>query len=231
MISLPAIILCGGRGTRISGIFPGTAKSLIPVEGRPLLETLVCQVRQITTGRIVLAAGVLGAQVESFVNENRFPNLSVVREQEPLGTAGAVFNVQGQLSEESSGFLVFNGDTLFTDVFISEVLGALSGFKEMSSLAIRARASVASIGSVFDLGPQNQILGITRCQYVAGDFIHSGIWLFESDECFKHISYPMDLEPCLDMAVRQGFEIRTLDVMDGGFADLGTPSTYKEFTE
>ena len=231
MVSLPAVILCGGKGTRIRGIFPGTAKSLIPVEGKPLLQTLVSQVRQITTGQIVLAAGVFGEQVENFVNEQGFSNLSVVREQEPLGTAGAVFNAQGQLTGESSGFLVFNGDTLFTDSFISELSGALSGLRQTLSLAIRARASVASIGSVFDLGPENQILSINRCQYGASDFIHSGIWLFESHEYFRQISCPMDLESCLNTAVRSGSEIRVLDIKDGGFVDLGTPSTYKDYTE
>lgn len=229
MVRLPAIILCGGRGTRIRGIFPGTAKSLIPVNGKPLLQTLVSQVRQITTGHIVLAAGVFGEQVESFCHEKGFSNLSVICEKEPLGTAGAVLNAQWQLSEESSGFLVFNGDTLFTDSFLWEVSGTLSDLRQTSSLAIRARASVASIGSVFDLGPENQILSINRCQYGAGDFIHSGMWLFESDQFFKGMTYPMDLESCVNVAVRKGLDIRVFDVNKGGFSDLGTPSTYSEY--
>jgi len=109
-----AVVLAGGKGTRLTPyttIFP---KPLVPIGDRPILEIIVRQLVRQGFGDITLSVGHLGELIEAyFQNGHRnIPGLklSYYREDSPLGTAGPLAMIPGL--EDS--FLVMNGDVLTT---------------------------------------------------------------------------------------------------------------------
>ncbi len=109
-----AVILAGGRGTRLAPyttIFP---KPLVPIGDRPILEIIVRQLAHQGFGDILLSVGHLGELIEAYF-QNGHRNiaglrLSYFRESQPLGTAGSLALIPGL----TDTFLVMNGDVLTT---------------------------------------------------------------------------------------------------------------------
>jgi NDP-sugar pyrophosphorylase family protein len=128
---MKAVILAGGKGTRLAPyttIFP---KPLVPIGDRPILEIIVRQLVRQGFGDISLCVGHLGELIEAYF-QNGFKSmpglrLAYHRESRPLGTAGPLAVIPG-LDET---FLVMNGDVLTTLQF-----GALVDFHRCNQAAL-----------------------------------------------------------------------------------------------
>ena len=107
-----AVILAGGKGTRLAERLNGRPKPLVDVLGRPLLERQVEQLRIAGFRRIDVMVNHKAQQIASFCTEhdNWGLDLRLIDDGEPRGTAGAVLAVLDQMEDE---FLVVYGDTLF----------------------------------------------------------------------------------------------------------------------
>jgi|YNPNPStandDraft_1061719.scaffolds.fasta_scaffold07291_4 mannose-1-phosphate guanylyltransferase/phosphomannomutase len=106
-----AVILAGGRGSRLQALTGDLPKVLVPIAGRPLLEYLFDVLRYHGITDIVLCTGHAAEKIEAWAGDGtRFGvRIRSSREAVPLGTAGAVRNVRYPLEET---FLVLYGDVL-----------------------------------------------------------------------------------------------------------------------
>lgn len=106
--------MAGGKGTRLAGAVKNVPKPMAPLGGRPLLERQVENLRRDGICNIVMVIGHLGDVIRShFGNGERFGvSISYYAEQEPLGTAGALARIKGDLED---AFVLVFGD-LFLDV-------------------------------------------------------------------------------------------------------------------
>lgn len=109
---MQAVILAGGKGTRLKPYTVSLPKPLVPVGDYPIAEILVRQLRHYGFGEIVISTGHLAELVEAYFGNGRRWGLRIryVREDKPLNTAGALKLIRG-LDEN---FLVVNGDILTT---------------------------------------------------------------------------------------------------------------------
>jgi NDP-sugar pyrophosphorylase family protein len=107
-----AVILLGGKGTRIAAQFPDRPKALVPVAGRPFLEWQFDWLQANGISSVLLAAGHLADVLEHHLAARPADGLDIAlsREPEPLGTGGALKFVEPLLSTDP--VLVLNGDTL-----------------------------------------------------------------------------------------------------------------------
>ena len=107
-----AVILAGGKGTRLRPYTTVLPKPLVPVGERPILEVILRQLGAAGFERVDLSVGHLGELIRAYLDESGVvPDGLEVRywyEDEPLGTAGALRPINP--AEES--FLVMNGDIL-----------------------------------------------------------------------------------------------------------------------
>jgi NDP-sugar pyrophosphorylase family protein len=91
MQTMKAIILLGGKGTRLSGLFPDLPKALVPVNGRPFLARQIDWLFSQGFHSILLAAGYMGDKISAWVRRQSFHDrISVSLEPTPLGTGGAL---------------------------------------------------------------------------------------------------------------------------------------------
>jgi mannose-1-phosphate guanylyltransferase len=117
---MKALILAGGVGTRLRPLTYMTPKSLLPICNRPFLEHQLRQMRDHGITSAMLLTGYLADAFEPFVAHmaSEGVSLQVVREEQPLGTAGAVRNVLDRLDGTT---IVFNGDVL-TDLDLTALI-------------------------------------------------------------------------------------------------------------
>jgi NDP-mannose synthase len=109
-----AVILAGGRGTRLNPYTSVIPKPLLPVGGRPILEIVCRQLAGAGFTHITLALGYMSDYFKTFLDrQNWLPRtvtLDYVEEEVPTGTAGALASIGGL----ERTFLVMNGDILTT---------------------------------------------------------------------------------------------------------------------
>ena len=110
---MKVVLMAGGRGTRISELFPDIPKPLIPIQGIPVLEREIITLReQGFTDIILTVSHMAGKIMHHFGNGRKYrTHISYYVEKEPLGNAGALFMLKEQLGEED--FLLLNADAVF----------------------------------------------------------------------------------------------------------------------
>lgn len=140
-----AVILAGGKGTRLAPYTTVFPKPLMPLGDTPILEVVLRQLARTGFERATLAVGHLAQLIEAFFGDGERVGirLDYVREDEPLGTAGPLAMVSG-LDEP---FLMMNGDVLSTldyGRFLDE--HAVSGAE--ASIATYVRTSRVDFGVV-----------------------------------------------------------------------------------
>ncbi|MFA5406152.1 MAG: sugar phosphate nucleotidyltransferase [Candidatus Nanoarchaeia archaeon] len=106
-----ALILAGGKGTRLRPITYEIPKPMVPVQGRPLIEHTISLLRKHEVRDITLSVGYLGEKVKDYFGDgSKFGvKLRYIMEDEPLGTAGCLRLAKEWLNEP---FIMLNGDNL-----------------------------------------------------------------------------------------------------------------------
>ena len=110
------VIMAGGRGTRIAGIAGDIPKPLIPVCGKPVLEMEIeCLCTQGFRDIIITVSHMGGKIMDYFGDGSRFgAHISYYFEKEPLGNAGALFRLRGEMARSGDdSFLLLNADSVF----------------------------------------------------------------------------------------------------------------------
>ena len=110
---MKALVMAGGRGTRLRPYSATLPKPLMPVGEQPILEILLHQLRKAGIDHAVLAVGHMRHLIEAyFADGKRFGlPISYSFEDRPLGTAGPIGQALDRLGET---FVVTNGDLLTT---------------------------------------------------------------------------------------------------------------------
>ncbi|MCX4423717.1 NDP-sugar synthase [Streptomyces mirabilis] len=110
-----AILLVGGKGTRLRPLTVNTPKPMVPAAGVPFLTHQLARARAAGVEHIVLATSYLAEVFEPYFGDGSGLGLHIeyVTEEEPLGTGGAIRNVAARLrSGPDEPVLIFNGDIL-----------------------------------------------------------------------------------------------------------------------
>lgn len=115
-----AVIVAGGRGTRIAEHFPDLPKAMIPVGGRTILEHQIQVLKREGITRFFISIGYLGHVIQDFLGDgSRFGvRVEYLIEDKPLGTGGGLFDLRGTLTED---FFLCLGDVIF-DLDLSRLL-------------------------------------------------------------------------------------------------------------
>jgi len=107
---MKTIIMAGGRGTRISELYPDLPKPLIPIQNKPVLEGAIISLRDQGFTDLILTVSHMHEKIESYFGngEKWGVNIKYFVEETPLGNAGALYKLD--LKED---FLLLNADAVF----------------------------------------------------------------------------------------------------------------------
>ena len=118
---MQAVIMAGGKGTRLRAITNDEIpKPMAPIAGKPILQWQIEALRRGGVTDVILVVGHLGEKIEEFFGDGGAfgVHISYYREEQPLGTAGALAELGERLEET---FLLVFGDTIF-DISIPRML-------------------------------------------------------------------------------------------------------------
>ena len=123
---MTAIILAAGKGERLRPLTNLTPKPLITVAGKTLLERNIDCLDQSGIRKIIVNGSRMGDQIESFLQSQKKSNMNIdyINEgKEPLGTAGAIYNIIDNGLIDDDHFWVINADVMtnfsFSDVHLN----------------------------------------------------------------------------------------------------------------
>jgi NDP-sugar pyrophosphorylase family protein len=121
-MTFEAIVLAGGKGTRLAPFTHVLPKPLLPVGERPILDLVLTQLSRAGCRKATMAVGHLGHLIEIYCGTGERWNMEIdyFREATPLGTVGALAHIEGLPDEP---FVVMNGDVL-SDLSFGELLEA-----------------------------------------------------------------------------------------------------------
>ena len=112
---MTAIILAAGKGERLKPLTNKIPKPLITVAGKTLLQRNIDRLHQSGIKKIIVNGSTMGDQIESFLQNHKQPNISfdyIDEGEEPLGTAGAIFNIIEKGLINDNHFWVINADIM-----------------------------------------------------------------------------------------------------------------------
>ena len=113
---MTAVIMAGGKGTRVASVNSDIPKPMIPIAGKPVLEHQIDCLRRQGITDIILIVGHLDHIIREYFGES----FRYIEEKEPLGTAGALCYLKDEIKDD---FLLINGDVLF-DIDVNRFLKA-----------------------------------------------------------------------------------------------------------
>ena len=131
-----AVILCGGKGTRLAERVRELPKPMLLLDGRPVLDHIISNLAKAGIRRFLLVAGYRGDVVERYYSVPRHAGcrVEVVTEPEPAGTAGALRLCAGRLDDD---FVLAYGD-VFLDFNARGLVAAHEERRPMATLLVRA---------------------------------------------------------------------------------------------
>jgi histidinol-phosphate phosphatase family protein len=106
-----AVILAGGRGTRLSSIIKRIPKPLVKIGEKPIIEHQILLLRRYGIKKIWLLLGYMGEKIREYLGDGKKWGVKIYyhQEKEPLGTAGALKVLENFINKD---FLVFSGDIM-----------------------------------------------------------------------------------------------------------------------
>jgi NDP-sugar pyrophosphorylase family protein len=151
-----AVILAGGKGTRLRPFTTSFPKPLMPIGDTPILEILLRQLQASGVREITMLTGHLAYLIEGYFKDGAGLRLSIeyLRENEPLGTAGPLRQLAGQFSDD---FFVLNGD-LLTDLDFAGLMHHHRATGAAATVSTYARAEKIELG-VLKLDDDGAVVG------------------------------------------------------------------------
>ena len=220
---MKAVILAGGKGTRLRPYTTSFPKPLMPIEDKPILEIIIQQLKAKGFDEIILSIGHLAELIQAFFGDGSKLGVRItyVREDKPLGTAGCLGLLKKDLSET---FLVMNGDILMSLDYL-EMLKFHKKNKSVATVGLNKRPVQIEFG-VADIDKEYNIEKYTEKPSM--DYLASmGVYIFEP----KALSYIKKDEylnmPDLIKRLMSSGEIVKGFIHEGYWLDIGRPDDYK----
>jgi NDP-mannose synthase len=223
---MKAVVLAGGKGTRLAPYTRILPKPLMPIGEMPILEVLLRQMKHAGIQDVVLTVGHLASLLRTFFMDGQQlgMNISYSYESEPLGTAGPLSLIKNL----DSTFIVTNGDVL-TTLDLKDLIAFHKAQGSIATIAVHQRHVKIDLG-VVQWGGNDLISGyIEKPTY---DYtVSMGIYVFEP-EVMKYIPINMYLDfPELVLRMIAAGEKVSGYRFGGYWMDLGRPDDYTQAAE
>ena len=218
---MKAIVMAGGKGSRLAPYTTILPKPLMPIGDMPILEVMLHQMKAAGIDDVVLTVGHLSELLRAFFKDgSQFGlNISYSYEKCPLGTAGPIALVEGL--DES--FLVSNGDVL-TTLNLRDLIQFHREQKGIVTIAAHHRQSKVDLGVLKCDGDFCVTGYIEKPVY---DFMVSmGIYVFEP-AVMPYIARNeyLDFPDLIKKLIAAGEKVVEYE-FDGYWEDLGRPDDY-----
>src|SRR5881296_1058203 len=230
VVAMKAILLAGGKGTRLRPLTIHTPKPIVPIFDRPFLHYQLDLLKQVPEiDEVVLSLNYQPRRIEEIFGDGGDSGLGIkyVVEPAPLGTAGAV-RYAGESLHES--VVVFNGDVL-TEVDLTAVIALHRARKARATIVLTPVENPSAYGLVETDAEGNirRFLEQPKPDEITCNTINAGIYVLEPDT-FDRIptGMPYSIERSFFPSLIQRAETFVAYIDRGYWIDIGTPDKYMQ---
>jgi len=221
-----AVILAGGKGTRLAPYTTVLPKPLMPVGDMPILEIVIRQLSKAGIDRVTLAVGHLANLMMAFFNNGERYGLLIdySLEDEPLGTVGPL----ALIDDLDSTFIVMNGDVL-TTLDYSTLVAYHRQQGAVATIAMHERSVQIDLG-VIETDSNNVLIGYVE-KPTYSYHVSMGVYVFEP-KALRYIQRGVHLDfPELIWKLLVAKEKVVAYPYDGYWLDIGRPDDYARAVE
>ncbi len=220
---MKAVVLAGGKGTRLAPYTKILPKPLMPIGDMPILEILLRQMKKAGVDEVILTVGHLAELLKAFFQDGRRLGLKIRYsfEEQPLGTAGPLSLIEGL----DDTFLITNGDVL-TTLDLRALIASHRQSGAAATIATHARQVKVDLG-VIQFDGDHEIIGyLEKPRY--DFFVSMGIYVFEPRvlEYIPHNTY-LDFPDLVLKLIAAGERVKGYP-FEGYWQDLGRPDDYEQ---
>ncbi|HEY5578795.1 MAG TPA: NDP-sugar synthase [Acidimicrobiia bacterium] len=222
-----AVLLLGGRGTRLWPLTEARPKGLLPVSGLPFFEYQVRMLAELGVHEVFLAVSKAWQDTwdEYLGSRPELSHVETIPEETPLDTAGPV---RSMLDRLDGPFLTLNGDVLFD----ADLRSLLEPGATRSTIVLTRVEDPSSFGVVVldDSGLVQRFVEKPPRQRAPADTISAVIYLLDPEALSQFAEGPLSFERKVFPALAaQGLLAGV--VVEGAWMDIGTPELYIEAHE
>lgn len=221
---MKAVILAGGKGTRLSPVIKNIPKSLVKIGRKSIIEHQISLLKENGIKKIWILLGYLGDKIEKHIRRRSW-NIDIYYNQEtnPLGTAGALKNLEGKIKED---FLVLSGDIML-NFDIKRFINWHKKKRGMASIVVHPNDHLFD-SDLVETDNKGQIMALLRRPHSKGitfrNLSIASVYIF-SPKIFKYIpqnrksDIEKDILPLLLHSKGKIYAYNTPEY----FKDIGTP--------
>lgn len=230
---MQGLLLVGGFGTRLKSITDSIIpKAMVDINGVPFLSILLDYLISQGMTEIILSTGFKHEIIENYFKEY-YKNIPIkyVKEDDPLGTGGALYNAMSKSNLKDVVFAM-NGDS-FVKFNLKEMINYLEKNKTDGLILTRKIENCSRYGSLI-VNKDNRIIDIKeKSKDITAGIINTGIYLLYPSNIIKakqdlslsdKFSFEEDLMPYLF----KNYNYHSYKMNDY-FIDIGIPEDYKRF--
>jgi mannose-1-phosphate guanylyltransferase len=227
---MKAILLAGGKGSRLRPLTIHTPKPIVPIFDRPFLQYQLDLLKGVPEiDEVVLSLNYQPRRIEELFGDGSSNGMSIkyVVEPAPLGTAGAV-RYAGESLHES--VVVFNGDVL-AGLDLAAVIALHRERRAKATIVLTPVENPSAYGLV-ETDPSGNILRFLekpKIEEITCDTINAGVYVLEPDT-FDRIpkDTPWSIERSFFPSLIERGETFVAYVYRGYWIDIGTPEKYTQ---
>ena len=220
---MKAVILAGGKGTRLAPYTRVFPKPMLPIGDKAILEILLHQMRRAGIDDVTLTVGHLAGLMRAFFQDGSHLGVAIhySYEDHPLGTAGPLAQVGGL----SDTFMVSNGDVLST-LDLSLLIDFHKANGGIATIATHHRKVHIDLG-VIEVGSDNTISDYIEKPTIPYQ-VSMGIYVFEPKalEYIPRGAY-LDFPDLIKLMLKNGERVVAYP-FEGYWQDLGRPDDYEQ---
>ena len=227
---MKAILLAGGKGTRLRPLTLHTPKPIVPIFDKPFLQYQIDLIRQAPEiDEVIVSLNYQPDQIEKIIGGRKNSGLKVryLVEPRPLGTAGAVKYAEKLLDKS---VVVFNGDVL-TQLDLTKVIKQHKALKSKATIVLTPIDNPASYGLVETRpdGSVKQFLEKPNPDEITCNTINAGIYVLETDTLDRiPKNTPWSIERSYFPSLVERKENFSAYIYNGYWIDIGTPEKYRQ---
>lgn len=232
VISVKTVILAGGLGTRLRPVVADRPKVMADVGGRPFLEYQIEELVRQGFRDIVLCVGHMHEQIQQYFGDGGRWGADLVYgvEREPLGTAGAIRNVQQHIDDR---FMVLNGDS-YLELDFSSMASIhkerVVGDRAVLGTIVTVTIEDASAYGTVELDESGRIVSFREKSQGGPGSVNGGIYMLEPDVLDRITpGRAVSIEKEVFPSLLRGSKTLWSFPAAGPLIDIGTPDGYERF--
>jgi len=216
---MEAILLAGGKGTRLQSVVSDVPKVLAPVGGKPFLDYLLTWLEKNGVKNTIISIGYKGDLIKNHYGANFGTlNIEYCEEESPLGTGGAMKKALSLCQVEN--ICVLNGDSFFAADLATLLSGHISAKADVT-LTVKEMHDYDRYGTV-EL--DNGKVTFREKQHTVRGFVNCGVYILRRD-IFHKFDMPDIFSFENDFLCKDGLNIHAIP-FDASFIDIGVAEDY-----